>query len=79
MKRYILLSLLSLGLFAFAAGEAKADDEFSIGPVTVYRHHSPEWYRERERERWRRQEWREHLWREHEWREHHWREYPDLD
>src|SRR6266446_8843387 len=41
---------------------------------TVYRHHSPEWHRERER--LRRREWREHQWREHEWREHHWRDYP---
>ncbi len=56
MKKYILLSLLSLGLFAFVPGQAKADDDFSIGPVTIYRHHSPEWYRERER--LRRQEMR---------------------
>jgi len=49
MKRYILLVLLGLGLFAFVPGQAKADEDFSIGPVTVYRHHSPEWYRERER------------------------------
>ena len=68
MKRYILLFLLGLGLSAFVLpGQAKADDEFSVGPVTVYRHHSPEWYRERERSR--RQEWREHQWREHQWRE----------
>jgi hypothetical protein len=70
MKKYILLSLLSLGLFAFVPGQAKADDDFSIGPVTIYRHHSPEWYRERER--LRRQEMRER-----EWRERHWRQYPD--
>ncbi len=70
MKKYILLSLLSLGLFAFVPGQAKADDDFSIGPVTIYRHHSPEWYRERER--LRRQEMRER-----QWRERHWREYPD--
>jgi hypothetical protein len=49
MKRYILLFLLGLGLSAFVPGQAKADEDFSIGPVTVYRHHSPEWYRERER------------------------------
>jgi len=70
MKKYILLSLLSLGLFAFVPGQAKADDDFSIGPVTIYRHHSPEWYRQRER--LRRQEMRER-----QWRERHWREYPD--
>ena len=49
MKKYILLVLLGLGLFAFVPGQAKADEDFSVGPVTVYRHHSPEWYRERER------------------------------
>jgi hypothetical protein len=70
MKKYILLSLLSLGLFVFVPGQVKADDDFSIGPVTIYRHHSPEWYRERER--LRRQEMRER-----EWRERHWRQYPD--
>jgi hypothetical protein len=80
MKRYILPALLGVGLFAFIPSQAKADDAFSIGPVTVYRHHSPEWYRERERRReWREHEWREHEWREHEWREHHWRAYPDED
>ena len=63
MKRYILLFLLGLGLSAFVPSQAKADEDFSIGPVTVYRHHSPEWYRERER--LRRREWREHQWREH--------------
>ena len=67
MKRYILLVLLCLGLSAFVPGQAKADEDFSIGPVTVYRHHSPEWYRERERLRRR------------EWREHHWRYYSDQD
>jgi hypothetical protein len=72
MKRYILLVLLGLGLCAFVPGQAKADEDYSIGPVIVYRHHSPEWYRERER-------WRHREWREHEWREHHWREYPDHD
>jgi hypothetical protein len=77
MKRYILLFLIGLGLSAFVPGQAKADEDFSIGPVTVYRHHSPDWYRERER--LRRREWREHQWREHEWREHHWRDYPDQD
>ena len=79
MKKYILIFLLSLGLFAFTPCQSKADDAFSVGPVTVYRHHSPEWYRERERERMRRQEWREHEWREHEMREHHWRNYPEPD
>ena len=77
MKKYILLFLLGLGLFIFAPGQAKADEEFSVGPVTVYRHHSPEWYRERERERWRREHWREHEWREHEWRERHYNDYPE--
>jgi hypothetical protein len=72
MKKYILLLPLSLCLFAFVPGQAKADDDFSIGPVTVYRHHSTEWYRERER--LRRQEMREHQWRERQWRE-----YPDQD
>jgi hypothetical protein len=75
MKKYILLLLLGLGLFAFVPGQAKADDAFSVGPVTVYRHHSPEWYRERER--LRRQEWREHQWREHQWREQQRRDYYD--
>jgi hypothetical protein len=77
MKKYILIFLLSLGLFDFAAGQAKADEGYSIGPVTVYRHHSREWYRERDRERMRREQWREREWREREWREHHWRDYPD--
>ena len=78
MKKYILLFLLGLGLFIFApGGQAKADEEYSVGPVTVYRHHSPEWYRERQRERWRREHWREHEWREHEWREHHYNDYPE--
>ena len=75
MKKYILLALLGLGLCAFVPSQAKADDDFSIGPVRVYREHSPEWYRERERMRQR--EWREREWREHQWREHH--EYPDQD
>ena len=78
MKKYILLALLGLGLCAFVPSQAKAaDEDFSIGPLRVYRYHSPEWYRERERMRQR--EWREHEWREHEWREHHWRENPDED
>ena len=78
MKKYILLALLALGLCAFIPAQVNAaDEDFSVGPFTVYRYHSPEWYRHRERER--RREWREHEWREHEWREHHWREYPDQD
>jgi hypothetical protein len=35
MKKYILIFLLSLGLFGFAAGQAKADEDFSVGPVTL--------------------------------------------
>jgi hypothetical protein len=75
MKSYIFIFLLLLGLGAFVPGQVRADDAFSFGPVTVYRYHSPEWYRQRERLRQR--EWREHEWRQHEWREHHWRDYPD--
>ena len=72
MRRYVLIALSGLGLFAFAPGQAKADEVYSNGTVTVYRHHSPEWYRERER--LRRREWREH-----EWREYHRHYYPDQD
>jgi hypothetical protein len=80
MKRYILILLLGLGLIGFVPQQAKADEDFSVGPVTVYRHHSSEWYRERERERrreLREREWREHQWRERQWREHHMDMYPD--
>jgi hypothetical protein len=79
MKRYILILLLGLGLIAFVPQQVKAD-EYSIGPVTVYRHHSSEWYRERERMReraWREHQWREHQWREQQWRERHMHDYPD--
>jgi hypothetical protein len=82
MRRYILIALSGLGLLVSVPGQAKADEEYSVGPVTIYRHHSPEWYRERERLRrreWRERHWREHEWREHEWQDHHWREYPDRD
>jgi hypothetical protein len=72
MRKYVLIALSSLGLFALAPGQARADEVYSNGTVTVYRHHSPEWYREHERLRHRE-------WREHEWREHHRPYYPDQD
>jgi hypothetical protein len=54
-------------------GRSRQGGGGGYAPVTVYRHHSPEWYRERER--LRRHEWREHERREHQWQEHHWREF----
>ena len=78
MKRYLLLVLAALGLFAFVPSQAKSDVVvgFSSDEPVYYGPRTEEW----RYERWRRHRWREHEWRRRqEWRERHWRHWHDED
>jgi len=75
MKKFVLLTITTLGLIFFVPGSTRADDVIvRVPPGSYYGPHTEEW----RAERWRERQWRRHrAWREHQWRRHYYDDYGD--